>query len=175
MLNDQTQDTQSKLVEAGEQHHTEHTITVQTSVPQVFEVLADVEGYANLFPPTRSVTIMEETPDYQVAHLVVEVSGKEMSWITRRDIDRERHFISYQQLRTAPLMANMGGEWRCFPLDDESTQIVITHDFAARAPEDGSMTLQDADAAVQEAVERNSHADLAAVKAEAERRYHSRQ
>jgi hypothetical protein len=66
----------------------------------------------------------------------------------------------------------MSGEWRCFPLGVSSTQLVLTHDFVVREPLNGSVAglpVEQAEEALNGAVERNSHADLAAVKAEAER------
>lgn len=154
--------------------HTEHCVTVDASIEQVYEVLADVEGYANLFPPTQSVTMIEQGPDYQIAKLVVEVSGQLQSWTTRRDLDAKHKIIHYQQLETAPLMDAMGGEWRCFSLRGEQTQLVITHDFAPRSPVDGMVlgrfTPEEVEKLVCGAVEHNSVADLNAVKEEAERR-----
>jgi ribosome-associated toxin RatA of RatAB toxin-antitoxin module len=154
--------------------HTEHCITIDAPVQTVYEVLADVEGYSNLFPPTQSVTMLEQGPDYQIAKLVVEVSGQIQSWITRRDLDRERGIIRYRQLETAPLVQYMGGEWRCFPFGKEQTQLVITHDFAPREAVDGLVLGKYTSEQVEEmlcgAVERNSATDLAAVKQEAERR-----
>jgi hypothetical protein len=68
----------------------------------------------------------------------------------------------------------MGGEWRCFPLGKGQTQLVITHDFAPRKAVDGLVLGQYTSEQVEEmlcgAVERNSVADLAAVKQEAEGR-----
>ncbi|CAM4106978.1 aromatase/cyclase [Nocardia ninae] len=154
-------------------HHTEHTVTVEAPVDVVWGVLADVEGYAKIFPPTQQVTILEESPTHQIARLVVEVSGANQSWVSRRDLDADRHVIAYQQLEKAPLMGHMGGEWRALPLDDDHTQLVLTHDFVAREPVDGKVagkyTYAEADEMLQAAVERNSVADLAAVKTEAER------
>jgi ribosome-associated toxin RatA of RatAB toxin-antitoxin module len=162
---------QTEKAALGVQHHTEHTTTVEAPLSVVFEVLADVEGYVRLFPPTRAVEVLEEDESHQIARLVVEVGGEELSWVTRRDIDRDRGVIAYRQLQTAPLMDNMGGEWRCYPLGEHKTQLVITHDFAAREPAGKNLSLEEADRVVREAVERNSHVDLAAVKEESERRY----
>ncbi len=154
--------------------HTEHCITIDAPIQHVYDVLADVEGYANLFPPTQSVTMLEEGPNYQIAKLVVEVSGQIQSWTTRRDLDTDHKIIRYQQLQTAPLMEHMGGEWRCFTLKEKQTQLVITHDFAVRRAVDGLVlskyTPEQAEKMVRGAVEHNSAADLDAVKQEAERR-----
>jgi aromatase len=150
--------------------HTEHTVTVNAPAHVVYDVLADVEGYARLFPPTESVTLMESGDSYQIARLVVDVSGERLSWITRRDLDAERRVIAYRQLETAPLVAHMSGEWRALELDESRTQLVLTHDFEARRPADGRCTEQEATKLVQTAVERNSHDDLAAVQREAGRR-----
>jgi ribosome-associated toxin RatA of RatAB toxin-antitoxin module len=154
--------------------HTEHCVTIEAPVEQVYEVLANVVGYANLFPPTQEVTMLEEGLGYQIARLVVEVSGQIQSWTTRRDLDATHKIIHYQQLQTAPLMDAMGGEWRCFPLREKQTQLVITHDFAPRSAVDGLVlgkyTPEEVEKMVRGAVEHNSVADLDAVKQESERR-----
>ncbi len=150
-------------------YHTEHTVTVEANADVVYDVLADVEGYANLFPPTEAVTMLEESDTHQIARLVVDVMGRQQSWVSRRDLDREHRVIAYRQLETAPMVEYMGGEWRALPIDANRTQLVLTHDFAAR-PAEGTPTLEQATALVKAAVERNSHADLAAVLQEAERR-----
>jgi aromatase len=152
-----------------EMYHTEHTITVAASADTVYDVLADVEGYARLFPPTESVTMIEESDTHQIARLVVDVSGQRQSWVSRRDLDRGQGTIAYRQLENAPMVAYMGGEWRALPLGANRTQLVITHDFAAR-PTDAVPTEEQATELLKAAVERNSHADLAAVRQEAERR-----
>jgi aromatase len=152
-----------------EMDHTEHTVTVEASADVVYAVLADVEGYAKLFPPTESVTMLEEADAYQIARLVVDVSGQRQSWVSRRDLDRERRVIAYRQLENAPMVEYMGGEWRALPLGQNRTQLVITHDFAAR-PTSSVPAQEEATALLSAAVERNSHADLDAVRREAERR-----
>jgi aromatase len=152
-----------------EMYHTEHTVTIEANANIVYDVLADVEGYAELFPPTESVTMLEESETHQIARLVVDVMGKRQSWVSRRDLDRERRAIAYRQLENAPLVEYMGGEWRALPLDANRTQLVLTHDFAAR-PTESAPTQEQATELLKAAVERNSHADLAAVRQEAERR-----
>jgi aromatase len=70
------------------------------------------------------------------------------------------------------MIGHMSGEWRCYPLGPSSTQLVLTHDFVVREPLNGTVAglpVEQAEEALSGAVERNSHADLAAVKAEAER------
>lgn len=149
--------------------YTEHTVTVEAAADLVYEVLADVEGYAKLFPPTESATILEESDTHQIARLVVDVSGQIQSWVTRRDLDRERRIIAYRQLDNAPMIEYMGGEWRALPLGDKRTQLVITHEFAAR-PTEAVPSPEKATELLRAAVDRNSHADLDAVRNEAERR-----
>ncbi|MEV6873181.1 aromatase/cyclase [Amycolatopsis sp. NPDC051128] len=154
-------------------HHTEHTVTVAAPLQTVWDILVDVEGYARIFPPTQEVKVLEESPRHQIARLTVDVNGAVQSWVSRRDIDPERHVISYRQLENAPLMAHMGGDWRALPIDEETTQLVLTHDFRAKDPVDGlvagTYTFEEAEAMIAAAVERNSVADLGAVKEQAER------
>lgn len=155
--------------------HTEHTITVDAPEHIVWKVLVDIEGYQNLFPPTQSSTMLEEGDGYQIAELVVDVSGQTQSWVTRRDLDRDLGVISYRQLQTAPLVEQMGGEWRAFRFGPDRTQLVLTHDFAAKqeGPDGtvaGKFSHQEAAELLSAAVERNSVADLAAVRDECVRR-----
>ncbi|GAA3192055.1 hypothetical protein GCM10010468_00700 [Actinocorallia longicatena] len=149
--------------------HTEHTVTVEAPADVVYAVLEDIEGYADLFPPTESSTMLEQTDAYQIARLVVDVSGQIQSWVTRRDLYPERRTIAYRQLENAAMIEFMGGEWRALPLGDRRTQLVITHDFAAR-PTEAVPSQEQATELLRAAVDRNSHADLDAVRAESEKR-----
>nr|AAG30197.1 cyclase [Streptomyces sp. R1128] len=155
--------------------HVEHTVTVAAPADLVWEVLADVLGYADIFPPTEKVEILEEGQGYQVVRLHVDVAGEINTWTSRRDLDPARRVIAYRQLETAPIVGHMSGEWRAFTLDAERTQLVLTHDFVTRAAGDdglvaGKLTPDEAREMLEAVVERNSVADLNAVLGEAERR-----
>ncbi|WP_405937245.1 aromatase/cyclase [Streptomyces sp. NBC_00726] len=153
-------------------HHTEHTVTVNAPLSTVWDILVDVEGYARIFPPTEEVVMLEESPKHQIARLTVDVNGAVQSWVSRRDIDVDRRVISYRQLENAPMMGHMGGDWRALPIDAHTTQLVLTHDFRPSEPVDGKVagtyTYEEADEMIKAAVERNSVADLGAVKDQAE-------
>jgi aromatase len=154
--------------------HAEHAVTVNAPLDDVWDILVDVEGYADIFPPTQAVAILEEGPGYQIAKLTVKVNDEINTWTSRRDLDAERRVIAYRQLNTAPIVGSMSGEWRAFFLDPNTTQLVLTHDYVAREPVNGAVagrfTAEEADTLLHAAVERNSVADLEAVKREAERR-----
>lgn len=157
--------------------HEEHTVTVAAPLDVVWQILLDVEGYGSIFPPTQHVDLLEFGDDYQIARLFVEVNGELNSWTSRRDIDHARHIIAYRQLETAPIVGSMGGEWRAFVLTRSLTQLVLTHDYEVRAAVDGKVARRydpaEAEQLLRAAVERNSVADLDAVKQEAERRVQS--
>ncbi len=154
-------------------HHAEHAVTVNAPIDTVWAVLLDVARYADIFPPTQQVDLLEESDTHQIARLVVDVNGELASWTSRRDINTDDHIISYRQLDTAPIVGSMGGQWRAFPLPGDATQLVLTHDFRIRTPVNGVVaerfTAEEADELLQSVVERNSVADLAAVKMDAER------
>jgi ribosome-associated toxin RatA of RatAB toxin-antitoxin module/acyl carrier protein len=165
----------SKHLGGSPMEHTEHTITVDAPASAVWDVLADVERYPELFAATQSATIIEEDDDYQIVQLEVDVSGQVQSWTTRRDLDARWGVIAYQQLQTAPLVEHMSGEWRAVPFGTERTQLVLTHDFAARREDEtgtvaGQYSHAEAFQLLCDAVERNSVAHLAAVRDESERR-----
>ncbi|HYN72921.1 MAG TPA: aromatase/cyclase [Nakamurella sp.] len=153
-------------------HHEEHSVTVNAPIDVVWRVLLDVESYADIFPPTQRVDLLEEGDNYQIARLFVLVNGELNSWTSRRDIDADRQVIAYRQLETAPIVGSMGGEWRASAGPDGLTELVLTHDFEVRAAVDGKVAGRfepaEADRLLCAAVERNSVADLDAVKQAAE-------
>ncbi|MGW5677889.1 aromatase/cyclase [Streptomyces sp. NPDC003860] len=155
--------------------HTEHTVTAQAPQSIVWEILADIENYPNLFAATKSAVVTERGDGYEIARLEVDVSGQLQSWTTRRDLHPDSGVVAYRQLDTAPLVEHMSGEWRALPYGPDRTQIVLTHDFAARqvgadGKVAGKFTHAEAHEMLAGAVERNSTAHLAAVRDEAERR-----
>ncbi|MEU5974728.1 aromatase/cyclase [Streptomyces sp. NPDC047315] len=155
--------------------HTEHTVTAQAPQSVVWEVLTDIENYPNLFGATKSAVVTERGEGYEIARLEVDVSGQLQAWTTRRDLNPELGVVAYRQLETAPLVEHMSGEWRALPYGPDRTQVVLTHDFAARqegadGKVAGEFTHAEAHRMLSEAVERNSTAHLAAVRDEAERR-----
>jgi aromatase len=153
-------------------YHEEHSVTVAAPIEAVWRVLLDVQRYADIFPPTQRVDMLDEGENYQVVRLFVDISGELASWTSRRDIDPSRHVIAYRQLETAPIVGSMGGEWRASAGSDGRTDLVLTHDFEVRAPIDGKVAgrfdPEVADQMLRATVERNSVADLAAVKQAAE-------
>lgn len=160
---------------SGPYEHTEHTVTVAAPRDMVWQLLVDVENYPNLFTATKSAEIIETGDSYELVKLEVDVSGKLQAWTSRRDIDPVHGVIAYRQLQTAPIVEHMGGEWRVFPLGLDRTQLVITHDFAARKADSNGLvanefTFEQAHEMLATAVERNSVAHLGAIKTEAELR-----
>ncbi|RCV50087.1 SRPBCC family protein [Marinitenerispora sediminis] len=155
--------------------HTEHATTIDAPVETVWEVVCDVEGYARLFPATLESEIVEEGADYQVVRRVVDVGGQVQAWVSRREIDAANRVVAYHQIDRAPLVDHMGGEWRVYPLRGGRTQLVVTHDYVIRAPEDGliagKFTEEEAAELLRTGIERSGVEDLAAMRGEAERRH----
>ncbi|MFI0409345.1 aromatase/cyclase [Actinomadura sp. 3N508] len=155
--------------------HTEHTVTAQAPQSVVWEVLTDIENYPNLFDATKSARVVERGDRHEIVRLEVDVSGQVQAWTTRRDLDPDLCVVAYRQLELAPIVAHMSGEWRALPCGPDRTQVVLTHDFAAKQEgADGKVAGQFTHAEAHEmlagAVERNSTSHLQAVREEAERR-----
>ncbi|MGW3135059.1 aromatase/cyclase [Streptomyces sp. NPDC001139] len=155
--------------------HTEHSVTIDAPVHVVWEIVKDAEGYARIFPPTKKVEILEQSDVHEVIRLLVEVDGNDHTWVSRREIDFPGRVISFHQIEPVPMLSQMGGEWRVFELDGDQTQLVLTHDYALREAVDGLVAgvfaPQEAARLVEVGVERNSLADLGAVKTAAETRH----
>ena len=115
-------------------HHTEHAITIDAPLDAVYEILADVEGYARLFPPTQSVEILEEglqglqalepeglivlEPRDQrtqaagiggvVGEAAVLAHAREAARLERREVLRDRRLGEVERLRRAGQRAVVG-------------------------------------------------------------------
>lgn len=87
---------------------------------------------------------------------------KVRTWTSRRVLDPAGRTITFRQVVTAAPVESMGGEWRVQELEDGTTRVTLLHDY--RAVDDAP----DAEALIEQAVDRNSRAELLALKNTAE-------
>ncbi|WTW93148.1 SRPBCC family protein [Streptomycetaceae bacterium NBC_01309] len=142
-------------------HETEHRITVDAPPDTVYALLADVAGWPLVFGPTLHVEIAEQTNNSEKFAIWATAGDAVAHWTSRRTLDPVARRIRFDQQTPRAPLATMGGEWIVEP-EGDGTLVVLTHDFTMRAD---STTLPHA---VNEVVDANSEAELAALRRHAE-------
>jgi len=97
----------------------------------MFRLVQDVPAYPQFLTWCVSAEIHEQTPEHQLASLVVRVSGITQSFTTRnRLVPGERLTLS---LVDGPFQ-HLSGEWLFDPLGDEGSKVtlVLNFDFSNR-------------------------------------------
>ncbi|GAA4078566.1 MULTISPECIES: aromatase/cyclase [Actinomadura] len=140
----------------------EHEITVAAPAAQVYDLIAQVENWPRLFPPTVYVDHVDKGETEERIRIWATANGEIKNWTSRRRLDRERLRIEFRQEVSSPPVASMGGTWIIEPLAADTSRVRLLHDY--RAVDDDPEKL----AWIDRAVDRNSTSELAALKANAE-------
>lgn len=145
-------------------HETEHQITVFAPAQHVFDLIADVGDWPQVFPPTVHVDYAERGAAEERIRIWATANGAVKGWTSRRYLDRDRLRIRFRQEVSQPPVARMGGEWLIEPLSDTETRVRLQHDFQAvgNDPENAAW--------IHRAIDRNSDAEMAALRSAAEHR-----
>ncbi len=141
----------------------EHDITVDAPAAIVYKVIADVANWPQVFPPTIYAERIEGTPAEERIRIWATANGEPKHWTSRRTLDRDRLRIAFRQEVSAPPVAAMGGEWLVEAVGQQQCRVRLRHDY--KAVDDAPAKL----AWIAQAVDRNSRAELAALKQSAER------
>ncbi|GAB3961177.1 aromatase/cyclase [Streptomyces sparsus] len=157
-------------------HLTEHTITVAASPETVYRLIADVRSWPMVFGPTVHVELVGDASEEagasagstegtaeQLLEIWAFARGQVRHWTSSRTLDPVARRIVFRQVRSASPVAEMGGEWRVESRADGGCRVVLLHDYRAEGDDPASVEL------IEEAVDANSRAELAALKAAAER------
>lgn len=144
-------------------HRAEHRITVQAPARTVFGLIADVDAWPRVFPPTVHVDVLERTEGEERIRIWATANDSVKTWTSRRVLDHEGLRVSFRQEVSQPPVAAMGGEWIVEPLPDSRTLVRLLHDF--RAVDDDPDGVE----WITRAVDRNSDAELGALQRAAER------
>lgn len=141
----------------------EHEITVLAPAAAVYQLIADVQNWPRIFPPTVYVDRVEHTDREERIRIWATANGQAKTWTSRRVLDRANLRIEFRQEISAPPVASMGGTWIIEPISNTESRIRLLHDY--RAIDDDPASLK----WIDEAVDRNSRSELAALKANVER------
>jgi aromatase len=136
----------------------EHAITVHAPAAEVYRLLAEVENWPRLFPPSVYVEYLEREGNRERIRIWATANGEAKNWTSRRDLDPEGLRITFRQEVSAPPVAEMSGTWIVEPLGEQETRLRLLHSY--RAIDDDPEGL----AWIDQAVDRNSSEELPGVK-----------
>jgi aromatase len=140
----------------------EHEITIDAPAADVYRLIAEVENWPRIFPPTVFVDHVERTETEERIRIWATANGAAKNWTSRRVLDPAALRIEFRQEVSAPPVAAMGGTWIIEPLEGGGSRVRLLHDY--RAIDDDPDGLK----WIDEAVDRNSRSELAALKTNVE-------
>ena len=136
----------------------QHEVTVRAPGAVVYELLAEVVNWPRLFPPTVYVDHLERNGNEERIRIWATAGGTVKNWTSARTFDPAGLRIDFRQEIPTPPVAAMGGAWVVEPLGEHESRVRLLHDF--RALDDDPAGLE----WIDEAVDRNSRAELAALR-----------
>jgi aromatase len=136
----------------------EHGIEVAAPAPAVYRLIAEVENWPRIFPPTVYVDQVESTGREERIRIWATANGEAKNWTSRRVLDPDALRIDFRQEVSTPPVAAMGGAWVIQPLAGDRCRVRLLHDYRAIDDDPDSLAWIDA------AVDRNSRAELAGLK-----------
>lgn len=140
----------------------EHDIMVSAPADAVYRLIADVENWPDIFPPTVYVDYVERAYPNERIRIWATANGEAKNWVSRRRLNRTEGWIEFRQEVSAPPVAAMGGTWIVEPISAAECHVRLRHDY--RAVDDAPESLR----WIEQAVDRNSRSELSALKAAAE-------
>jgi aromatase len=140
----------------------EHEITVAAPAAELYRLIAEVENWPRIFPPSIYVDHVEKGEREERIRIWATANGEPKNWTSRRVLHPEELRIEFRQEVPAPPVAAMGGTWIIEPLGDAESRVRLLHDYSAIDDDPERLAWIDA------AVDRNSRAELASLKTNAE-------
>ncbi|XVQ14174.1 aromatase/cyclase [Spirillospora sp. CA-255316] len=140
----------------------EHRTDVDAPAETVYRLVADVERWPRIFPPSVHAEYVEKGAADEVIRLWAVANGEPKTWTSRRRLDADALRVDFRQEVPARPVAAMGGAWLVEPLSDRASRVRLLHDYRAVDDDPGSLRRIDA------AVDQNSGSELAAIKDAAE-------
>ncbi len=141
---------------------TEHEVKIGASAERVYGLITDVGTWPEIFPPTVHAECVERDGNSELIRLWATANGTAKTWTSRRQHDPERLSVSFRQERSQPPVGGMGGTWVVEPVSETECQVRLRHDFFAVSDNPADLEW------ISQAVDRNSTAELQALKTSAE-------
>ncbi|MFJ8491131.1 aromatase/cyclase [Streptomyces sp. NPDC094038] len=146
----------------SEPKEVEHEITVSAPAAEVYRLIADVANWPRIFPPTIYVDHLERSGNEELIGIWATANGEAKNWTSHRVLDPERLRITFRQTVSTPPVASMGGTWIIESAGAGASRVRLLHDYTAVGDDPAGL------AWIDEAVDRNSRSELAALKTNVE-------
>lgn len=159
-MSDGTSDGTSGGTSTAGQYSMVHTEVVEAPPEVLYDLVADVTRWPVIFGPSLYVRHLERAPGTERFQLWARVNDEVKTWTSRRALDPDRLHISFEQERSEPPIASMGGEWHFTPLPGGRTEVVLGHHFGVVSGADANW--------LSRAVDHNSREELASLRRIAE-------
>lgn len=147
---------------ANTTHETEHEITVDAPAVRVYELIADVEKWPNMFDPTVHAVRVEQDGESERIRIWATANDSVKTWTSRRQLDPRALSIGFRQDKSQHPVGGMGGTWAIEPLTESTCRVRLLHDYFAASDDPADLDW------ITKAVDRNSTKELRALKSTAE-------
>lgn len=139
-----------------------HEIDVQADADAVYRYVADITNWPQVFPPSVHVERLEDDGPRERIQIWATANDDAKTWRSRRVLDPVVRRVDFRQEVSQPPVASMGGTWTVEPTGERQCRIRLLHHYRAVGDDPDSL------AWIDRAVDRNSRAELTALKANAE-------
>jgi ribosome-associated toxin RatA of RatAB toxin-antitoxin module len=139
-----------------------HSTRIAAPAERVYGLIADVTRWPAVFGPTVHVEHLERSDTEERFRIWATVNGSVANWTSRRRLDPVGLRVTFEQERSQPPVASMGGEWSFRAAGDGGCELTLDHHFAAVDNDPVAIEW------INAALDRNSEAELAALRRIAE-------
>jgi aromatase len=141
----------------------EHTAEFNAPAERGYQLITDVTLWPVLFGPCIAAQVLEKSAASERIRLWALAGAEVLSWTSRRGFHAQALRVDFHQEEPSPPVAAMSGQWEFTPSPEgpDQARLVLRHQWAT----DGSP--QQADG-IAKALDRNSTAEISAVRAWAE-------
>lgn len=140
----------------------EHEIAVAAPAKKIYRLIADVENWPVIFEPTVHAEYVERGEVSERIRLWATANGTPKTWTSRRELNPGALTVGFRQEVSQPPVGGMGGTWIVEALSEGSARVRLLHDYHAASDDPADLEW------IDKAVDRNSNAELRALKETAE-------
>lgn len=147
----------------GEVHEVEHRAEVAAPAALVYRLLSDVSNWPRLFPNIAHMERFSGDGTKERVGVWLISGDRVFPWVALRVLRPGELRVDYRQETTQAPVADMGGSWIVEPLSERTCRVRLLHDCRAVSNEPATLEF------IADTLDRNSTAELAALKEAAER------
>jgi aromatase len=136
----------------------EHEIIVEAPAAAIYRLLAEVENWPRIFPPTICVDHVERGVGQERIRIWATANDTAKNWTSHRTLDPGGRRITFRQEVSSPPVAAMGGTWIVEALSDSTSRVRLLHDYRSVGDDPEGLKW------IDEAVDHNSRTELASLK-----------